>query len=253
MKCVILQPSYIPWRGYFHQIYKADLFVFYDDVQYDKRGWRNRNRIKTPHGSQWLTIPVFSKGAQSQNISIHQIRIRRDSGWNKDHMRSLEVSYRKAPYYDRYLPMLEEFYAQDPQLLVDFTIPFTIRLARELGIWQTRFLRASELQVQGSKTERLIQILQQVGANHYISGPSARDYIEAEKFAQAGIALEYMDYHYPPYEQLYSPFDPQVSILDLLFMTGDQALDYILEAKELAAYEAQTQRQSEESERNDKD
>ena len=229
MKCVILQPSYIPWRGYFHQIYKADLFIFYDDVQYDKRGWRNRNRIKTPHGSQWLTIPVFSKGAQTQNIPIKDIRIRNNSGWEKDHLRSLQVSYAKTPYFDRYLPLLESFYEQKPIYLADFTIETTIALARALGIGHTRFQRSSELQASGSKTDRLIAILQQVGADHYISGPAARKYIEDEKFSAAGIRLEYMEYNYPPYPQLYAPFDPQVSILDLLFMTGERALDFIVQ------------------------
>jgi hypothetical protein len=230
MKCVILQPSYIPWRGYFHQIAKADVFVFYDDVQYDKRGWRNRNRIKTPHGSQWLTIPVHSKGAQTHHILINEIPICWDNNWNKDHYLTLESVYAKAPFFERYKPLLQDFYAREPELLADFTIETTQALAHALGIQGTEFLRASSLDVEGSKTDRLIHILSRLGADHYISGPSARDYIEAQKFEAAGITLEYMHYDYPEYPQLYPPFDPQVSILDLMFMTGPQALDYILES-----------------------
>ncbi len=226
MNAVILQPSYIPWRGYFDQIRRADLFVFYDDVQYDKRGWRNRNQIKTAHGKQWLTIPVNSRGAQTGRIPIHKISIVWDQPWNTDHLQSLRHSYGKAPYFGRYFPLLEEFYNRHDEWLADFTIALTIRLAQELGIRQTRFLRSSGLEATGQKTDRLISILRQVGATHYLSGPSAKDYIEPEKFAKAGVTLEYMQYDYPEYPQFYPPYDPSVSILDLMFMTGPEALKY---------------------------
>jgi hypothetical protein len=228
VKCVILQPSYIPWRGFFHQIYKADLFVFYDDVQYDKRGWRNRNQIKTPNGKRWLTIPVHSRGAQIEKIPINQIRVSWDSDWSKRHLRSLQHAYRKAPFFERYKPLLKTFYHRRDEFLADFTIDFTIALARELGIVHTGFIRSSELMVIGEKTDRLIDVLQKVGATHYISGPSASNYLEPEKFAHAGISLEYMEYDYPEYPQPYPPFDPHVTLLDLLFMTGPDAMDYII-------------------------
>jgi hypothetical protein len=228
MNVVILQPSYIPWRGYFDQIDRADLFVFYDDVQYDKRGWRNRNQIKTPHGRQWLTIPVYSRGAQTQNIPIHQIRIVWENPWTEIHLKAIQQSYSKAPYFDRYRSLLETFYRRRDEFLADFTVAFTVALARELGNTHTRFLRSSEIAgIHGQKTDRLIQILEAVGATHYISGPSAQEYIEREMFERAGITLEYIQYEYPEYPQLYPPFDPQVSILDLLFMTGSEAPHYI--------------------------
>jgi WbqC-like protein family len=229
VKVVILQPSYIPWRGYFDQICRADLFIFYDDVQYDKRGWRNRNQIKTPKGKQWLTIPVNSRGAQTENIPIHQIRIAWDNPWSQNHLKSLQHSYSKAPHFNQYASLLEKFYQRRDEFLADFTIDFTIALTHELGNTHTRFMRSSELAgIDGQKTDRLIQILQSIGATHYMSGPSARDYIEKEKFESAGITLEYMEYNYPEYPQLYAPFDPYVSILDLLFMTGAEAPNYIL-------------------------
>jgi hypothetical protein len=229
VKVVILQPSYIPWRGYFDQICRADLFIFYDDVQYDKRGWRNRNQIKTPKGKQWLTIPVNSRGAQTENIPIHQIRIAWDNLWSQNHLKSLQHSYSKAPHFSQYASLLEKFYQRRDEFLADFTIDFTIALTHELGNAHTRFMRSSELVgIDGQKTDRLIQILQLVGATHYMSGPSARDYIEKEKFESAGITLEYMEYNYPEYPQLYPPFDPYVSILDLFFMTGSEAPNYIL-------------------------
>ena len=224
MNAVILQPSYIPWRGYFDQIRRADLFIFYDDIQYDKRGWRNRNQIKTPRGRQWLTIPVHSRGSQTENIPINQIRIVWDSLWNQDHLKTLRQSYAKAPHFDQYLPLLEKFYQRHDEFLADFTIDLTIAIALELGNKYTRFMRSSELSgIGGHKTERLVQILRSVGATHYISGPSAGDYIEQEKFDEAGITLEYINYNYPEYSQLYPPFDPYVTILDLLFMAGKDA------------------------------
>ena len=236
MKCVFLQPSYIPWRGFFDQIYRADIFVFFDNVQYDKRGWRNRNRIKTPHGIQWLTIPVHSKGSQTENISINQIHISWDHPWNEDHWKTLKMAYAKTPYYKRYAPLLESFYTTRPEMLADFTIDTTIALARELGITHPSFLRSSSLGVPGSKTgnktDRLINILNKLGATTYITGPSAKNYIEQEKFQEAQINLLYMSYNYIDYPQLYPPYDPQVSILDLLFMTGPDAMNFIIHSKE---------------------
>jgi hypothetical protein len=223
MNVVILQPSYLPWRGYFHQISKADLFIFYDDVQYDKHGWRNRNQIKTAQGKQWLTIPVHSAGV-TQGIPIKDVKIDWSKPWAKNHWKTLSIAYAKAPYYRHYAAFVEPFYQRQDVFLADFTIDLTIALARELGITQTRFMRSSGITaIDGQKTERLIQILTKVGATHYISGPSARDYIEQDKFDTAGITLEYMQYDYPEYPQLYPPYEPQVSAIDLLFMTGSEA------------------------------
>ena len=227
MNCVILQPSYIPWRGYFHQIQRADCFVFLDDVQYDSRGWRNRNRIKTPQGCQWLTVPVHSRGCQDLGTPICEIRICQDTPWPAKHWRSLEHSYRRAPFFEHYAPRLRPFYERHWDLLCDLTIELTVGLARELGIRHTRFLRSSELNVTGVKTDRLLETLTKVGATHYITGPSAKAYLDEEKFWQEGITLEYMNYDYPAYPQLYPPFEGQVSVLDLLFMTGTGAGRFI--------------------------
>ncbi len=227
MNCVILQPSYIPWRGYFHQIQKADVFVFYDDVQYDDRGWRNRNRIKTPRGSEWLTIPVLAKGAQLRNMPICEIQICWDRAWNTTHLRALRHNYAQAPFFSRYEPLLERWYGSHPERLSDFNIETTVELAREIGIGHTQFLRSSSLGCSGTKTERLLQILKKLGATHYISGPAAKGYLDTEKFSAVGIGVEWMDYDYPEYAQLFPPFDPYVSILDLLMMTGPRVADYI--------------------------
>ncbi len=233
MKCVILQPSYIPWRGYFHQIWKADLFIFYDDVQYDKNGWRNRNRIKTAQGLQWLTIPVHNKGSVSEGTPINKIKISWEKPWALHHWRGIQFAYRNAPFFSRYEQFFSEIYSRKSELLSAFTIDTTIEISRLLGIDHTNFIRSSELtNIKGTKTDRLISILEQVGANHYISGPSAMDYIEQEKFESAGIDLEFMSYDYPEYEQLHPPFEPQVSIIDLLFMQGPKSLEFISNCKD---------------------
>ena len=231
MKCVILQPSYIPWRGYFHQIQKADVFVFYDDVQYDDRGWRNRNRVKTDRGVKWLTIPVRSRGVQFSNALSRDIRISWDRPWAHKHWATIRHAYGRAPHFARYTDFLEAFYLRHDEFLADFTIDFTVALARELGLTRTRFLRSSDLPVAGTKTDRLLALLAAVGADHYISGPSARAYIDEDKVRAAGVTLEYISYDYPEYEQLYPPYDPRVSIIDLLFMKGPAAGEYIWESR----------------------
>src|SRR3954468_1690182 len=183
MKCVILQPSYIPWRGYFDLIRRADVFVFYDDVQYDKGGWRNRNRVKTPQGSRWLTIPVTVRGITSNKIPINAIHTA-DERWPSAHLQTLTRLYEHAPYFDRRL--LESFFDAPSHLLADFTIATTIDLASILGYGRTRFLRSSDLDASGRGTDRLLDILRNVGATHYLSGPSAKNYLDEEKLAKAG-------------------------------------------------------------------
>src|SRR5262245_15864868 len=194
MNCVILQPSYIPWRGYFHQIWKADCFIFYDDVQYDTRGWRTRNRINTPQAVKRLTIPVYNKGVQAEGTLIKDIRICPDTRWQDKHRHALEQSYSKAPFFSAYMPLIESFYEARREFLSDLTIEMSMALAWELGVRRTRFLRSSTLQVEGNKTDRLLNLLKTVEATHYITGPSARSYLEEEKFWDAGISLEYMSY-----------------------------------------------------------
>jgi len=228
MNCVILQPSYIPWRGYFHQIQKADLFIFYDDVSFDKDGWRNRNRIKTAQGTKWLTIPVTAgQHRQLHTTPINQVQICQDQPWKIAHWRTLQHSYAKAAFFKEYASLLEPFYQENSLLLAEFLIKLTQVLTQALGICHTRFARSSEIGASGTKTERLIGLLTAVGATHYITGPAARSYMDESMFHDAGITIEYMQYDYPEYDQLYPPFDPAVSILDLLFMKGPEAPRHI--------------------------
>jgi hypothetical protein len=226
VRCAIVQPSYIPWRGYFDLIHRVDLFIFYDDVQYDRRGWRNRNRIKTPHGTQWLTIPVRARGAQTESLPINTIRTA-DQQWPRQHLETIRRVYGRAPFFDSYAAWLERVYTDPPEMLADLTIRLTMDIAAILGISGTQFRRSSELNASGTKTGRLLDVLGRVGATHYLSGPSARAYLDEQQFEAAGIALEWMHYDYAEYPQLYGAYDPHVTVLDLLFMTGERAPDYI--------------------------
>jgi hypothetical protein len=234
MNVVILQPSYIPWRGYFHQIQRADLFVFYDCVQYDKGGWRNRNRIKTPNGVHWLTIPVHSAGSH-HGLKIQDVRISSDSHWRRKHKATITYHYRKAPYWDRYADLIDSIYETDFEYLADFTCATTIQIARALGIESTRFVRSSELKASGSKTARLLDILQKVGAARYFSGPSARAYLETDLLEAAGVSCEFMNYDYPDYPQFHGPFAGAVTVLDLLFHVGPHAPEFIWNKREPTA------------------
>lgn len=225
MKCAIVQPSYLPWRGYFHLVQKSDVFVFYDDVQYDKHGWRNRNQIKTPQGLQWLTVPVSARGNVTQGKPINQVTIA-DQRWQAKHLAAIEQNYSRAPFVDRCLEIVTPHISAGHEFLADLTVALTEAIARELGA-TTRFVRSSELSAAGSKTARLVALLHEVGATEYISGPRARAYLDEQQFADAGVALEYMTYDYAPYEQLHPPYEVTVSIVDLLAMKGPEAAAHV--------------------------
>jgi hypothetical protein len=223
---VVLQPSYLPWRGYFDLVDRADVFVFYDDVQYDKHGWRNRNRIKTANGVSWLTVPVHAHGAVEGGTPIAEIAIDHRRDWVRSHGETLRHAYGRAPFYAAYAPVLLSILERRHELLADLTIELTVAIARELGC-TTEFVRSSEMPLSGRKNDRLIDLLERIGADHYISGPSARAYIEPERFDAAGIALEYAAYDYPAYAQPHPPYEPAVSIVDTLFALGPATIDNI--------------------------
>lgn len=227
MKCAVVQPSYLPWRGYFDLIRQSDVFVFYDDVQFDKQGWRNRNRVKTANGLTWLTVPVLSKGNVARSVPICEIEINNSTRWAAKHLHTLRQSYARAPHIDAYLPIIENALLRAPDLLADLTIGLTIELSAALGL-DTTFVRSSEMALPSDRMERLIATISQVGADRYISGPSAAAYLDETAMEGAGIELEWASYDYAPYPQIHGPFEPAVSIVDLLFMCGPDAGRYLL-------------------------
>jgi WbqC-like protein family len=224
-RVAIVQSCYIPWKGYFDLINLVDEFILYDDRQYTRRDWRNRNRIKTPQGSTWLTIPVEVKGRYDQRIDETRIS---DPDWAGRHWKTLTHSYSSAPFFDDLRDRVEALYARasDPYLSRVNRL-FLDELCGMLGI-STPLSWSTHYEAQGAKTERLVSLCRAAGATAYLSGPSAREYMDEGLFAEAGIELEYMDYSgYPEYPQLHPPLDHAVTVLDLLFNTGPDAPSFM--------------------------
>ncbi|MBV6442360.1 MAG: hypothetical protein EPGJADBJ_04071 [Saprospiraceae bacterium] len=225
MKVFISQSNYIPWKGYFDAIQRADVFVLYDDMQYTKRDWRNRNQIKTPNGLQWLSIPVKVKGKYFQKINETEVA---DQDWPLNHWQCIVNNYRKAPFFPVYGPRFEALYqSATEQHLSQINYRFLKAIAGMLGI-NTHIRWSSEFALRGDKSEKLLHICKDLQATHYISGPSAQGYLQEDIFRQNGIDVLWMDYsNYPEYPQLFGPFNHFVSILDLLFNTGPAAPSYL--------------------------
>lgn len=217
----IVQSSYIPWKGYFDLINAADEFILYDDQQYTRRDWRNRNRIKTPQGVTWLSIPVRVKGRYFQRIDETEIA---DPAWAADHWRTIEHAYRQAPFFDHYREALEALYRGcDEPLLSRVNRRFLETLCDLLRI-PARLTWSTDYEAEGRKTERLVSLCRAARGTMYLSGPTARAYIDERLFEEAGLALRYMDYAgYPEYGQLHPPFEHAVSVIDLLVHTGPEA------------------------------
>jgi hypothetical protein len=226
MKVAILQPNYIPWKGYFDIINMVDIFVVYDDVQYTLGDWRNRNKIKTKSGLQWLTIP--NDGTWKKMIK--DVKIVWNDRWNVKHWKSIVVNYSKAQYFKEYKDYFEELYLNlKDQYLWEVDLKFIELITKILGV-NTKMILSSDLDYDRNltKTERLIAILKELNATSYLSGPSAKSYIDENLFKKENIELEWMDYSgYPEYPQLYPPFVHEVSIIDLIFNTGPIATKYM--------------------------
>jgi hypothetical protein len=218
---VIVQSSYIPWKGYFDLINAADAFTVYDDVQYTRRDWRNRNKIKTRTGVQWLTIPVETKG--NYDKPIRDIRVS-DPAWPRRHFESIRHNYVRAPYFAQYESFLADLYLSPmPVYLTEINVRFVSAVCALLGI--TTSITISDLgdSVSG-RNERLISLCHRVGAQRYLSGPAAREYLDEDLFAGQGIKVVYADYSdYPEYPQRFPPFDHHVSIIDLILNVGPDA------------------------------
>ena len=221
----IVQSNYIPWKGYFDLINLVDEFILFDDMQYTRRDWRNRNLIKTPAGPKWLTIPVAVKGNYFQKINETTVS---DPRWAGKHWKSIVNNYSKARYFELYRELFESLYlGLEERFLSRINYLFIDAICKTLGI-STRISWSDDYASAEGKTERLVSLCRQSGATTYISGPAARDYIDEALFSDAQIELQYMDYSsYPEYSQLSSPFDHRVSIIDLIFNEGPEATKYM--------------------------
>jgi hypothetical protein len=225
-RVAIVQSNYIPWKGYFDLIASVDEFILYDDAQYTRRDWRNRNLIKTPSGPHWLTIAVEVKGKYHQRVRDVAVS---DPAWARTHWRTLTHHYARAAKFGELKTTVEGWYdgAAGLPRLSEINEHFLRAICATLDIG-TRMTRSSDYDLPEGRTERLVGLCVQAGAKTYLSGPAAREYLDETLFSDAGIAVEWMDYSgYPEYPQLHPPFEHGVSILDLLFNVGGAARRYM--------------------------
>lgn len=218
-KVAILQSNYIPWKGYFDIIARADVFVVYDEVQYTKNDWRNRNQIKTKNGLQWLTIPVRH---ESSSQKIFETKVL-SQNWGRKHFNTLQANYGKSTYFNSYREQLRALYKSSNSSLSEINRGFIDFINSILGI-DTKIVDSRSLSLEGDRQTKLIDACRKLDASTYISGPAAKQYIDETLFNNHNLEIEWMDYsHYKEYHQLHGEFLHNVSILDLIFNEGPNA------------------------------
>jgi hypothetical protein len=224
-KVAILQSNYIPWKGYFDIISAVDEFILYDDMQYTRRDWRNRNQIMTPQGVQWLTVPVLVKGKYLQKIRETEIQ---GFEWAAAHWKVIAQNYRRAPHFAEIASWLEPLYlGRTYTHISQLNRRFIEAICIYLGI-KTTITNSWDYTLLDGKTERLANLCLQAGGTEYISGPAAKQYVDEKVFADMGVQLTWFDYTgYPEYPQLWDEFAHGVTILDLLFNCGKDASRYM--------------------------
>jgi hypothetical protein len=224
-KVAIVQSNYIPWKGYFDVINWVDEFILYDDAQYTRRDWRNRNRIKSSKGIQWLTVPVETKNKYAQKIKDAVVS---DPQWGKKHWKSILHNYAQAKHFPRYREMLEGLFLGTQERFLSLLNYHFIKACSEILGIRTKISWSMDYHLGEGRTERLVGLCQQSGASEYLSGPAAKGYLDESLFHAEGITVTYMDYSgYPEYEQLFPPFEHAVSVLDLIFNMGPEAPKYM--------------------------
>ena len=223
MTVSILQSNYIPWKGYFDIIAKSDVFVIYDEVQYTRRDWRNRNLIKTSNGLKWLTIPVLQDNYYQKICETKILH----GNWIKKHRSTIQMNYSKAPYFNDYKDIFFEVYDISLNNLSELNKLFIEKVCAVLSI-ETKIIDSRELNLEGDKVGRLVDACRKLNATNYLSGPAAKNYINEGLFHQNKIKLEWMDYsNYKEYNQLYPPFEHGVSVIDLIFNEGAKARSFL--------------------------
>lgn len=221
-KVAVLQPSYLPWLGFFEQMMSVDTFVLYDDVQYTKNDWRNRNRLKTKDGFLWLTIPVKS----SISLQIREVRIDYSKHWQEKHRKTIAQLYSKSPYFEEVSTLFEPFWTNRYEFLLDAIKDSIVLIAEYLNI-DTKILFSSDLHVAGDKNEKLVNICKILGASHYYSGFAAQNYLDIGLFKENGIEVAFQQYKHPVYPQMQGDFVSHLSTMDLLFNCGKKSKEII--------------------------
>lgn len=215
---IVTQSNYIPWKGFFDSLNQAQEYIIFDEIQYTRRDWRNRNRIVTAGGIKWLTVPVSVKGKYHQSINETTVS---DPKWGIKHWNMIRANYIKAPFFNVYAPIFEELYLNNNETFLSrINERFIVAINDLLGI-NTKITRCEDYLVVEGKTERLVDLCKKAEATDYLTGPAAKSYLDLALFAEAGIKVHWLDYDgYPEYPQLYGDFEHRVSVLDLLFNTG---------------------------------
>ena len=226
-KIIITQSNYIPWKGYFTTMRKATHIVMYDDMQYTKRDWRNRNKIITPSGSKWLSIPVKVKGKYHQKINETVVS---EANWNEKHWNMIYQNYKKSEYFDKYGTYFKEIYLKKLKNIEYLSNINRIMLERciELLDINIEILDSRDFNLIGDKTEKLVNICKDLSADEYFTGPAAKAYMNESAFNRQGIKVSYYDLdNFPEYNQMWNGFDHYVSILDMFFNLGDYTKNYL--------------------------
>lgn len=222
----IHQPGYLPWFGFFHKMMYCDIFVFLDDVQYEKNGWQNRNKIRTSDGFSWLTVPVKA----NFGTLINEVKIDNSQNWMKKHKKTIELNYSKGKFFNKYWPLIEPIYDKKFDLLIDLNMELIRTLMKLLKI-NTKTVFSSELNTTAQGSDRILEICKSLHSDIYISGALGTNYLELNDFQKQKISVKFQNVHYPIFKQCYEPFIPNMSILDLLFNEGDNTSKIIKEAK----------------------
>lgn len=227
MKCAIMQPTYLPWSGYFNLIKEVDYFVILDDIQFNKRSWQQRNRILQNGQELYLSIPVFTKGKREQKI--YEVEIDNQTNWRESHLKSLTMSYSKSPYKNELLPFLVELYKFETSSLLEFNIKFIELMIDFLGL-KTKIIFSKDLPLFGKKSSYLLEICEYLGCNTYLSPVGSKEYIEEERiFESSDVKVIYQSYKPCEYNQLSTTeFVSHLSIIDVVFNLGrEQTKKYI--------------------------
>ena len=219
------QPVYLPWLGLFHKIALAETFVYFDQVQYLPKDWMNRNKIRTKSGSIWLTVPVLRKGYR--DLKTSEIEINNSIDWQKKHLRSISLNYKKSPYFENYIPFFEDVYSRKWKFLGELNEYMLKWFLDELGI-KVNFLNANDFKFQGEKSSLILNMCKELNASTYIFGTLGKDYADVQEFEKNDIGLIFQNYNHPKYSQLYREFISHMSVIDLLFNHGPKSLEIIL-------------------------
>lgn len=220
------QPGYLPWCGLFHKMAMADRFVMFDGVQYEPKGFDNRNRIRSDDGWTWLTVPVLRKGHRS--VPIEQIEINDSVPWRRKHWKAIATTYSKAPFFDRYADFLEATYARTWNTLVELNEYLLRWLIEQLGL-RIPLERASTMNLEGTGSARVLDMCLKAGADAYVFGEHGRSYADLDSFIDAGVEVYFQSFNHPVYAQVQGdPFVPNLSVIDLLFNHGESSMDIIM-------------------------